>query len=368
MKTQFRVAVLLSLTICLSLPGAAAVLVDDSWADGTRDDTNLPDESAWFANNAVDTPTLSVLPGSLTGNVLMFGTNLSSRLWITHFTPAGSPSTLGLGDTLKLTLVFTPNNFPTTTPTSRGLRFGLFNFSEPGAARVSGDGFSTGSGAGAPGVNVTGYILNMNFAQTLAANPLQIMKRTDTLTNNLMGALAVFTALSSGGGPVGGAGYNSGVEYTFEFSARRLDAATEITTKFSDTAGWSISHTATDTTNPTFSFDGLAIRPNGVADTAESFTFTRFKAEIIPYELRINSLRFDAIEGVILTWDSRPGVSYQIESRPGFTEETPWTLLGTVTATGLSTSFTDFLGLFETQRFYRVVEATPALAHPPRRN
>jgi hypothetical protein len=296
----------------------------------------------------------------LTGNVLMFGTNAGSRLWITHFTPAGSPITLGLGDMLRITLVFTPNNFPVTTPNSRGLRFGLFNFSEPGAARVSGDGFSTGAGAGAPGVNVTGYILNMNFAQTLIANPLQIMKRTDTPTNNLVGASAVFTALGSGGGPAGGAGFNSGVEYTFEFSAKRLDAATEITTKFSDAAGWSISHTATDATAPTLSFDGLAIRPNGVADTTESFAFTRFKAELVPYELRFSSLRFDAIEGVILTWDSRPGVSYQIEWRAGFAEGTPWALLETVSATGLSTSYTDFLGLFETQRFYRVVEVTPA--------
>jgi hypothetical protein len=357
MKVPPCVLAIVSLALCLPLGAAPSVLVDDTWADGSRDDTNLPEESAWFASNAATEPTLSAAAGSMTGNVLMFGTNAGSRLWITHFTPAGSPITLGLGDTLKITLVFTPNNLPATTPISRGLRFGLFNFSEPGATRAGADGFSTGSGTNAPGTNATGYLLNMNFAQTLIANPLQIMKRTDTLTNNLMGASAVFTALGSGGGPAGGAGFNTGVEYTFEFSARRLDAATQITTKFSDNAGWSISHNVTDTTNPTFSFDGLAIRPNGVADTAESFTFTRFKAEVVPYELRFSSLRFDAIDGVILTWDSRPGVSYQIEWRSGFAEETPWTLLETVTATGLSTSYTDFLGLFETQRFYRVVEA-----------
>jgi len=361
MKHLPRILAAISLTFWLPMSGSAAVLVDDSWSDGTRVDTTLPEESAWFASatGTPAVPTLSAAAGSLTGNVRMFETNLASRLWITHFAPPGSPVILGLGDVLKLTLVFTPNNLPTTPPTSRGLRFGLFNFSEPGAAQVNADGFSTGAGAGAPGVNVTGYILNMNFAQTLINNPLQIMKRTDLPTNNLMGASAVFTALSSGGGPVGD-GFRSGAQYTFEFSARRLETATEITTKFSDDAGWTISHTASDATNPTFSFDGLAIRPNGVADTADSFTFTRFKAEVLPYVLRLTSLRFDEIEGVILTWDSRPGMNYRVEWRTGFAEETPWTTLETVAATGLSTSVTDFLGVFEAQRFYRVVEELPA--------
>jgi hypothetical protein len=360
MKTQFHMAVLLSLILCFSLPGTAATLVDDSWTDGTRDDTNLPEESAWFANNAAGSPTLSAGADSLTGYVRMFETNTSSRLWITHFTPAGSPVVLTPGETLKVTLVFQAIGITASPNTVRGLRIGLFNFSEPGAARVNGDGFSTGAGGGAPGANVTGYMLNMNFAQSFTVTaPLQTMKRTDTANLNLMGSSAVFTTLSSGGGPSGVPGFSDGAQYTFEFSARRLEAATEITTKFSDANGWSISHTAIDATNPTFAFDGFAIRPNSVADTAEFFGFTRFKAETVPYELRIRSLRFDVIEGVVLTWDSLPGRSYQVESRSAFGEESPWTLLETVAAAGLSTSYTDFLGLFETQRFYRVVEAVP---------
>jgi hypothetical protein len=286
----------------------------------------------------------------------MFGTNVGSRLWITHFTPAGSPMTLGLGETLKVTLNFRAHNVTAAPATSRGLRLGLFNFSEPGAARVSGDGFSTGAGGGAPGANVTGYLLNMNFAQTFTTSPLQLMKRTDLLTNNLMGASATFTSLGSGGGAAGEGGFRNGVDYTFEFSLRRLDTATQITATFSDADGWSISSTALDISNPTIAFDGFAMRPNGVADTAESFTFTRFKAERIPYELKITSVRHDLVEGVIVTWDSRPGFSYQIEGRSSFSEETPWTPLGMTTATGLTTSFSDFLGLFETQQFYRVAE------------
>src|SRR5262245_2587819 len=110
--TSIWLALGLAIVFALSLPCSGAVLLDDDWDDGDRTDTNLPEESAWYANNTGTpaTPTLSVAVGSLTGNVRMFETNTSSRLWITHFTPAGSPVELGLKDLLKITLVFTPSN------------------------------------------------------------------------------------------------------------------------------------------------------------------------------------------------------------------------------------------------------------------
>src|SRR6185436_1779755 len=103
------------------------------------------EESAWYGSTAFSTATLSASVGALRGNVLMFETNSSSRLWITHFAPSGGPATLAVGDTLKATLVFVPSNV-TASSASRGMRIGLFNFSEPGASQVTADGFSTGSG------------------------------------------------------------------------------------------------------------------------------------------------------------------------------------------------------------------------------
>jgi hypothetical protein len=287
----------------------------------------------------------------------MFATNTSSRLWITHFTPVGSPAEVAVGDTFKATLVFTPNNVATAPGTGRGLRIGLFNFSEPDANRVSGDGFSTGAGGGAPGTNVTGYILNMNFAQIFTiANPLQIMKRTDTANINLMGASAVFTGLSSGGGSVDTPGFRNGVQYQLEFSVKRGESSVDITTRFSDGSGWSISHTATDSTSPGFRFDTFAIRPNSVADTAETFTFTRFKTEVIPYELRITSVRFLMPEGLTITWDTLPGKTYQVEGRLALDAGSSWEMLGTVSAAGNTASFSDVISFFEPQRFYRVLQ------------
>src|SRR5258705_8960592 len=100
----------------VSLSAHGAVLLDEDWDDGDRTDTNLPEESAWFASSVPGGPTLSTSVGSLTGNVLMFETNTSSRLWITHFTPAGSPGELAMGDTLKVTLLFTAKEIATVNP------------------------------------------------------------------------------------------------------------------------------------------------------------------------------------------------------------------------------------------------------------
>jgi hypothetical protein len=368
LNTIRQLPVTLAILAALGLPGTAQVLLDDDWDDGDRTDTNLPEESAWFANNAAGSPTLSAAVGALIGNVLMFETNTSSRLWITHFTPAGSPTELGLGDMLKITLVLTASNVTTSSSTSRGLRIGLFNFSEPGAARVSADGFSTGAGTGAPGANVTGYMLNMNFAQafTIAA-PLQIMKRTDLPNINLMGASAVYSSLGSGGGPSEAPGFSNDVPYTLEFIVRRGSDATmdsvDITTRFSDTNGWSIEHTATDFTTPTFRFDGFAMRPNSVADTADSFTFSQFKVERIPFSLRIISLELLAFD-TVLTFETLPGRSYEVQARAALDDANPWTTIGSVTAAGTTESVTDFDGSLHARRFYRVVQLPPAPAVP----
>ena len=346
-------ALLLSLTFAFVSTGRSAVLLDDDWDDGDRTDTNLPEESAWYANNAAGSPTLSAEPGTLIGNVLMFGTNTSSRQWMTHFTPTGTPVELGLGDTLRITLTFMASNVTTSPTTTRGLRIGLFNFSEPGAARVTGDGFSTGTGTGAPGANVTGYMLNMNFAQTTTINnPLQIMKRTDLPNVNLMGATAVYTALSSGGGPMGNPAFSNNVPYTMEILAKRLATGTQITTTFTDTNGWILTHSVTDSTSPTFKFDGLALRPNGVVDTAETFTFTRLMVETVPYALRINSIQFVDPSTTRITWDALPDKTYDIYVRPNFGPASTWSRLGSST-TG---TFDDGDAGFEIERYYQVVQ------------
>jgi hypothetical protein len=353
-------ALIIALFIGCGVGGSGAVFLDEDWDDGDRTDTNLPEESAWYGSTAAGGITLEAAPGALTGNVRMFETNTGSRLWITHFTPAGSPSELtSTGETFRATLTFSASNITAaTSTTTRGLRVGLFNFSEAGATRVSADGFSTGASAGAPGAAVSGYMLNLNFAQAFTINnPIEIMKRTDTNNINLMGTTGAYTRVGdTGGGLTGTPGFSNGVVYTLEVSVRRQENAAQITARFSDPNGWSISHTVSDTTDPNLRFDAFALRPSSVQDTADSFTFTRLKVETIPFVPRITEMLFMPEQFALrIIWETIPNKTYELEWRPNLDPGT-WNSLGIVTAAGETASLEDPDAYFRDQAFYRVVQ------------
>src|ERR1051325_4934586 len=106
--------------VCLCASSLRAdILLDDTWADGTRTDQNLPAESAWFITSAANMRAFT--------NYLSV-TNLSaSSEWWTYFTPSGTPVSLDIGDTLTVTLSFIPVGVAAQN-SSKNLRFGLFNF------------------------------------------------------------------------------------------------------------------------------------------------------------------------------------------------------------------------------------------------
>ena len=253
------------LSISLTMPCQALILVDDTWADGTRSDQNLPLESAWFAST---TASLVAETGG------MIGQNLAgTRQWITHFTD-GTPTPLSVGETLRATLVFYASNVVTAPVTARGLRLGLFNFA--GGKRVAADSFST---AGGNGAGVTGYMLNLNFAQAFTINnPLEIRERSNLASTNLMGTSSDFFVLNSGGGLLGSAGFSNGIQYTLEFSVTRSATDQVVITNRFFGDNLNVSCVATDFVGVTFSFDTFAIREND-SSSAELFKFVEFKVQ-----------------------------------------------------------------------------------------
>lgn len=126
-----------------ALPSHATInILDDTWADGNRSNTSLPTNAAWYASSG---SSLTATTGSMTG---ITGGG-SSRTWWTYFTTNSlSPVQLDVGDTLKVTLVFTPNGVNTNNATHR-LPIGLFDFS--GGTRRTSDGDSPNASG------VTGY-------------------------------------------------------------------------------------------------------------------------------------------------------------------------------------------------------------------
>jgi len=155
------------------------------WSTGMRNDTALPARSAWFATSAT----------SLTaGTGYMLGTNLtSSRLWLTYFTAnAASPVSLASGQTLKVTLTFTPTTVSTAPSSSTTMRIGLFDYAD-GGTRVAADTFSS---SGANGANVQGYALFLNFTSTFTDNtPMRVFRRTNLSSTNLLGTTGDFTSV-----------------------------------------------------------------------------------------------------------------------------------------------------------------------------
>src|SRR5262245_16787328 len=116
-------ALALSLAAALSLSGSvsAAIIVNDTWIDGTDYDPanqseNRVDvdfdgdiESAWYQGG--DGSLNPVAAGGPLEAKFSSPTSASSASWTTYFSPAGQEVNLAnTGDQLKITWIFTPLN------------------------------------------------------------------------------------------------------------------------------------------------------------------------------------------------------------------------------------------------------------------
>lgn len=270
----------------------AGTLLDDTWATGDRSTQNLPSQSAWYASSS---SSLTAVPGTMTGT-----DGTGSVEWQTYFTPSAAQQ-LNVGDTLQVgvTMNFVGVNTGGAS-TSRGVRIGLYDFS--GGTRLTADSYSTGSGTGAPGAGVTGYMLNMNMATTFDIdNPLQIMARSNPSDVNLMGTTGDYTSIGSGGGLAGDPGFVDGTSYTLTFAVTRTSASSvDITTSWVG-SGLNISTTQTDSTYNYTGFDAFALRPAGNASGASTWNFTEMKVDYIPVpEPSIFALAGIGLLGLIL--------------------------------------------------------------------
>lgn len=269
------------LLLGLALSTRAQILVNDSWRDGTRTDPGVPTysefgtdadsdgdiESFWIAANRATNFIAAV--GSLT----FYPTSGSSRAGLTYFTPAASPVTLADGQALKITAVFSPNNLAgqnsaTTT------RIAIADYTA--GTRLTADGTSSSMN----GANVKAYGLFLNMGTTFGTTPLSIRERTNLSSTDLLGVSGDWTTLSSGGGTSGDPGYVNGETYTMTITLARNSGALDITAAVAG-GSLNISHSVTDTTPSTFTFDAFALRAGTSTDTP-IMTFSNFRVEVIP--------------------------------------------------------------------------------------
>ena len=243
------------------------VWLDDTWTDGTRNDTALPIDAAWFASL---TAALTAAPNALGGAP----DPTNTLTWWTYFTTnLAAPVHLGTNDALRLTLKFTTSGVAANN-NNRGLRIGLFNSAN--GTRTLAD------GANPNGTNYTGYMLNMNFGTTFGlSSPLQFLERTNISSGNLVSTVNDYSTLSSGGPANGSTAFTNGLTYTFVLTAKRNNTSLDLTAAFTCTNGFSATHTSTDSAITGADFDTFVFRPALQSQTATNFTFTEFKVELV---------------------------------------------------------------------------------------
>lgn len=284
MKRRNQTVLLTTIVSVIALQTQAALIVNDTWIDGTRNDPASPAysengvdvdfdgdiESVWFKGGAGTlTP---VVNGPMTGS----GYGASSASWYTYFTPAAVPVTLANpGDQFRLTWRFTPNGVNASS-TAQG--FNLALALTPAASRVTAD-------ASVPSAAYQGYAMQMNMATTLGnANPFQLRKWTLAGSGALLGTSGNYTSLANGA-TTGNAGYTSGTLYTFELTLTRngasgLDILSTMTGGTLNNSG-TASVSFTDNTPGTFAFDTFDVRPSSEAATATSFDTSLFRIELL---------------------------------------------------------------------------------------
>jgi hypothetical protein len=259
----------------LTLPAQSAVLLDDTWADGTRTEQKLPTKSAWFVSKS------SLL--TATANSMTLAISTTSVMAVTYFTTNdASPVQLKVGDTLTARFTLTMDKVAPANK-SQGFKLALVNSADSPltAKRVTADKFSTSS----QGYGVPGYALFQNIGATFERSaPLDIRKHT-TLDSGLLSKSDDWTSLATGPGAVSSfPGFADGTPYVLQFMLQRTGTNSMVVgTIWSNTVnGATLALSATDGVATNFSFDGIAIRSSGASSSVAKIIFSEIKVELTP--------------------------------------------------------------------------------------
>jgi hypothetical protein len=129
MKRLHETISILLISFSLALRAYGTVYLDDTWADGTRNNQALPSNSAWFASTGAS---LTAAPNSMS---LAVGSG--AIMAMSYFTTNNStPVHLNVGDTLTASFTMTFSGVASPN-SSQGLRFGVFDFADSGMTRLT---------------------------------------------------------------------------------------------------------------------------------------------------------------------------------------------------------------------------------------
>ncbi len=276
-RTTKLAAICAGLVIGLwSAVGHAEVLLDETWADGSRAENKLPTEAAAWVGRSDDA---TVSQGVLSTKM----GKMSQKIWL-YFT-AGEPVTLAAGETLTASISFIPRG-ALYENTSRNFRVGLFY--DPSSPRVEEDTNADSGGKGDPWADATGYAVQLlltNDPYTGTAS-FVLGKRIDMTHPNLVGTSADYTRTP------GGARINEVLDkqYTLKLSVKKVgDKQVDLSAalydgdeKLSSTTMHDYG-TQFDGDPPVYDkFDLLYLRLSDNMTTADQIDFTEIKVTLEP--------------------------------------------------------------------------------------
>jgi hypothetical protein len=281
----------------------------------------------------------------------------SASLWLGYFTPTNNlPVHLAVGNTMKLTMPFTPSSFNSFTNNS-SLRFGLYDYADGGTRVVADD--ATAGGSAGNGNNVRGYMLSLDFGPTFSVNSnLVVLARNILNDNNLMGSTSDYAPVGSG--PTGGMFSNApafiaGDQYTLVFSVTRNGNNSVVITNSITGGGTNWTFSVTETNFAYHRFDAFGMRPNSLETSADSFIVPNFTVEVLAGSSVPTSIQIAGVSrsgnSATLTWNPNPAgaYTYSVQRKLNLTDAN-WTTLtnGTSITTYTDTTATGSTG------FYRV--------------
>jgi hypothetical protein len=235
--------------ICLAGTARASVILNETFPANQRLTQDWPATSTWYVSGLGS----GSVEDSTAGALRIAG---ASNTWttLTYFTGSASPATLGVGDSLKLTLSFEVQKQATSGDNT--LRIALLN---SGGKRLSAD--ATASQI-ATFSAYTGYYVNVR--PTLpddSSATFGLSKRTGT-SNYLLTSAYTTVPASSGGGTTASSSNSLKPDtlYSFEVTYTRTSAnALNVSVAMSGAGLDNYTYAFNDTSSPFTAFDTFAI-------------------------------------------------------------------------------------------------------------
>ncbi|HUK82731.1 MAG TPA: hypothetical protein VLZ12_08905 [Verrucomicrobiae bacterium] len=249
------------------------VIVDDSWADGGRNNGVDPLDTDWWTSTS--SQAIEVGSGFLG---LVSGTSGRGI----HGTFA--PQTLAIGDTLTATFTFTtPATVTSTGAGGANFKIGLFDTTAHNLAQ------DVTTSTSALYTNLNGYMLDYDVSPTTSSTNINFRQRSDPTVNTLLSSTTGYTTIgSAGGNPYS---FAPNTSYTGVFSLTRtgsdsLDLSGSLYQGNTLLSTWSQSDSSGIVS--TFGAIGFHVNANIFGSTATPNTvdngidFTNIKIEVIP--------------------------------------------------------------------------------------